>query len=83
MGSKIRRFVRDINGVTALEYGMLTALIALAVAFVLLGDKGEDKPGLAGDFGASFESITGELNTADDDDGSRLDDEGDSGLLSR
>ena len=40
MGKLINRFLRDETGATAIEYGLIAALIALTLisAFTLLGD---------------------------------------------
>ncbi|WP_342118954.1 Flp family type IVb pilin [Pseudoduganella sp. OTU4001] len=37
--SAVRRFIRDERGVTAIEYGLIAAVIALAVATTMDGVK--------------------------------------------
>lgn len=51
----ITRFVKDESGATAIEYGLIVALIAVAIigAVSLIGDK----------LGAAFEDIEGQLPT--------------------
>jgi pilus assembly protein Flp/PilA len=48
----IRRFIRDERGVTAIEYGLIASLIALAVSLAM------------GEVRAALESVFGEVVTA-------------------
>lgn len=56
MMSAVKRFVADENGVTAIEYGLIAALIGVAMAVTagLLGDQ----------IKATFERVTTELSNA-------------------
>ena len=54
MPQLLQRFIRDENGATAIEYGMIAALIAVAiiVSLRLVGSR----------LGAKFTTISGNLN---------------------
>jgi pilus assembly protein Flp/PilA len=56
MSNILARFVKDESGATAIEYGLIAALIALAI---MVG------AGAVGDsLGTKFNAIASELNTA-------------------
>ncbi|SFM61708.1 Flp family type IVb pilin [Methylobacterium pseudosasicola] len=54
MRQLLQRFVRDENGATAIEYGMIAALIAVVIiaSLRLVGSR----------LGAKFSAISGNLN---------------------
>jgi pilus assembly protein Flp/PilA len=56
MSKFVTRFLKDESGATAIEYGLIIALIAVIIvaAFATLGDSVE----------AAFGKAAGELNTA-------------------
>jgi pilus assembly protein Flp/PilA len=55
MSNLIARFVKDESGATAIEYGLIAALIALAI---MLGASQ-----LGGALNAKFSNIAGQLNS--------------------
>ena len=59
MTNFFNRFARDESGVTAMEYGMIAALIAVAIIFIIdqLGGQLED----------TFTLIHDEIEAANDD----------------
>ena len=50
--SAVRRFIRDERGVTAIEYGLIAAVIAVAVSTVM------------GDIGTKLETVFGKVKDA-------------------
>ena len=52
----IRRFLADSSGATAIEYGLIAALIAVAAIAAMSG--------LGGSISGTFNRVGGELNTA-------------------
>jgi pilus assembly protein Flp/PilA len=56
MRNLFKRFISDDSGVTAIEYGLIAALVAVALitALTLLG----------GELATTFETVEGELATA-------------------
>jgi pilus assembly protein Flp/PilA len=54
MNTSIRRFLKEEDGITALEYGLLAALVA-AVLVAIFGSDGR----LASIFGAIFDKLDG------------------------
>ncbi|MET3497312.1 Flp family type IVb pilin [Variovorax boronicumulans] len=56
MLKSITRFLRDEEGATAIEYGIIAGLISIAIVAVLQGDDG-----LGGRLAAVFTQITGAL----------------------
>ncbi|WP_028103201.1 Flp family type IVb pilin [Pseudoduganella violaceinigra] len=50
--SAVRRFIRDERGVTAIEYGLIAAVIAVAVSAVM------------GDIGGKLEAVFGKVKDA-------------------
>lgn len=61
MQNLVNRFIKDESGATAIEYGLIAALIAVALigGATALGDSINDK----------FNSVSGELDAAVDDNG--------------
>ncbi len=59
MQKLVNRFIQDESGATAIEYGLIAALIAVALigGATALGDSINDK----------FNSVAGELDSAVDD----------------
>mgnify|MGYP003583187047 CR=1 FL=1 len=58
MLSSITRFLRDEEGATAIEYGIIAGLISIAIVGVLAGDDG-----LGARLAKVFKDITGKLTT--------------------
>lgn len=54
--SMIRKFVQDDSGATAIEYGLIAALVSVAI-IVMLGLLGEN-------LNATFKTVADELNNA-------------------
>jgi pilus assembly protein Flp/PilA len=52
---KIKRFFKDEEGVTAIEYGLIASLVAVAIITAVLG--------LGGKLADVFEYITDQLNS--------------------
>lgn len=55
-GAHVARFARDDSGAAAVEYGVLIALISLAIAGTLIAIGGQIRDGV---FGAVSTAITG------------------------
>ena len=53
---KIRRFIRNNKAATAIEYGLIAALIAVAAIAAMKG--------LGNSLKKTFNNVSGELNTA-------------------
>jgi len=53
MSSFVSRFIEDEGGATAIEYGMIAALVSVAIASIL--------PGLGGKLVNTFQNVTGKL----------------------
>ena len=53
--TKIRKFMKDSKGATAIEYGLIAALIAVA-AIVAMGQLGNT-------LGNTFNKVEGDMNT--------------------
>jgi pilus assembly protein Flp/PilA len=56
MNVSIRKFLKEEDGITALEYGILAALVAAALVAVFY-------PGLKTIFGTIFTNLTTAVNT--------------------
>ena len=54
--SMFRRFVKDDSGATAIEYGLIAALVSVAI-IVMLGTLGDN-------LNATFKTVADELNAA-------------------
>jgi pilus assembly protein Flp/PilA len=54
--STFRRFVKDDSGATAIEYGLIAALVSVAI-IVMLGTLGEQ-------LGITFDTVATKLETA-------------------
>lgn len=56
MKSLVTRFVKDESGATAIEYGLIAGLVAIAIigALTALGDK----------LDAAFDAVSGKLESA-------------------
>lgn len=54
--SAVKKFASDENGVTAIEYGLIAALIAVGISVAVTT--------LASDLKATFTTIAGKLTTA-------------------
>ena len=61
IANSIRRFIADTNGATAIEYGLIGAMVSVA-AITALGSMGE---GIAAVFEISSDSITASLPDAE------------------
>jgi pilus assembly protein Flp/PilA len=57
MNASISKFLREEDGITALEYGILAALVATALTAVFL-------PGIKGVFNSVFAALTAAVTTA-------------------
>ena len=55
MNSVVARFAKDQSGATAIEYGLIAALIAVAIITALQS--------VAGGLGTMFGSVNGKLNS--------------------
>jgi len=57
MKAQIQKFLREEDGITALEYGILAAIVAAVIAFIF-------KDGLKTLFGHIFDNLTKAVDSA-------------------